>query len=109
MPKIHYVAYDGRRTAVEGEVGHNLMETAVKNRVAGIVGECGGSAACSTCHVFVDAPWLAKLNPRNTSEEALLEWVDGANASSRLGCQIEITPELDGLVVRMPEKQVSQQ
>ncbi len=108
MPKIHYVAHDGRETVIEGKVGHTLMETAVKNGVAGIVGECGGAAACSTCHVFVDPAWLGKLGARNDAEDALLEWVDGAASNSRLGCQIKIAPELDGLIVRTPERQISQ-
>ena len=108
MPKIHYIAHSGQETVVEGAIGHSLMETAVRNGVAGIVGECGGGAVCSTCHVFVDPAWLGKVGARKDAEEALLEWVDGAADNSRLGCQIKISAALDGLVVRMPEKQNSQ-
>lgn len=83
------------------------MQVATQNGIDAIVAECGGNAMCATCHVYVDEAWLARLPPMSDDEDALL---DGAAAdrlsTSRLSCQIKLTPELDGLVVRLPDRQV---
>ena len=82
------------------------MEGAVQNGVDGIVAECGGSCLCATCHVFVDEKFLALLDPIDEAQEAMLDLtaVD-RQPNSRLSCQIKVRPELDGLIVRMPETQ----
>uniref|UniRef100_UPI003529FEE4 2Fe-2S iron-sulfur cluster-binding protein n=1 Tax=Salmonella sp. M277 TaxID=3240303 RepID=UPI003529FEE4 len=71
--------------------------------IPGIDGDCGGAAACGTCHVFVDPVWIAKTGtPASSVEKEMLELTDNVAANSRLSCQIKLTPELDGLVLRMP-------
>ncbi|WP_424140584.1 2Fe-2S iron-sulfur cluster-binding protein [Roseomonas chloroacetimidivorans] len=106
MPRVTYVSADGQETSLELEEGMSVMEGAVANGVDGIVGECGGSLMCATCHVYVDEDHLSKLSARGEVEEEML---DSAAAevlpNSRLSCQIRVTPELDGLVVRLPESQ----
>ncbi|MCW4114315.1 2Fe-2S iron-sulfur cluster-binding protein [Aurantimonas sp. MSK8Z-1] len=107
MTKIVYVATDGTRTEVEARDGDSVMRTALANDVDGIVGECGGSMMCATCHVIVDEAWAEKVGPRSDGEADLL---DGAatepQPTSRLSCQITVRPELDGLVVHLPEAQM---
>jgi 2Fe-2S ferredoxin len=107
MPEITFIHPDGRRETVEAENGNSAMMTALSQGVDGIVAECGGNAVCATCHVYVDEAWLGKLGPAGGEEDALL---DGTAAerlpNSRLSCQIKITPELDGLVLRLPDRQV---
>jgi 2Fe-2S ferredoxin len=82
------------------------MEGAVKNAIPGIDADCGGACACSTCHVYVDPAWIEKLPARESMEEDMLDFAYEPRANSRLTCQIKVTPALDGLVVRMPEKQI---
>jgi ferredoxin, 2Fe-2S len=106
VPKVVYVLRDGSERAIEVPEGDTVMLGAILNDVGGIDGECGGCCSCGTCHVHVDAAWLPKLRPAEASENALLDHVAaGRRANSRLGCQITIEPALDGLVVRIPERQ----
>ena len=105
MPKISYIEYSGRRHDVEVPVGTSLMRGAVDNAIPGIDGDCGGQCACATCHVHVDAAWLARTGKRTTTEEEMLSFAAVTKDDSRLACQIEVTADLDGLVVRMPEGQ----
>lgn len=81
------------------------MEAAVQHGVRGIVALCGGACACATCHVYVDAAWLGKLQPREDMEEGMLECAFEPGENSRLSCQIHVTAELDGLVVTVPRRQ----
>jgi 2Fe-2S ferredoxin len=107
MPTITFIHPDNRAERVEAEIGDSAMRAAVLHGIDGIVAECGGSALCATCHVYVDEAWLGRLAAIGDDEDALL---DGTacerQANSRLSCQIKITPELDGLVLRLPERQV---
>ena len=105
MPLITYIEADGNTTAVDVATGDTVMQGAVDNLVEGILAECGGSCACATCHCFVDPAWQHKVGPADGIEQDLLEGVMEANDSSRLSCQIVVTDELDGLVVRLPESQ----
>jgi 2Fe-2S ferredoxin len=82
------------------------MEAAVDNDVAGIVAECGGACSCATCHVYVDPAWTAKLPPPDAQENGMLECVLDRQGSSRLSCQIVLTPALDGLVLRVADEQI---
>ena len=106
MPKITYIEFGGKEHVVEVQVGLSVMEGAVKNGIPGIDADCGGACACSTCHVYVDPAWVEKLPPKETMEEDMLDFAFQPNAQSRLTCQLKVTPALDGLVVRMPEKQI---
>ncbi len=106
MPKITYIEHDGTEHVVEVPVGLSVMEGAVKNAIPGIDADCGGACACSTCHVYVDPAWLDKLPKREPMEEDMLDFAYQPQDNSRLTCQLKVTEALDGLVVRMPEKQI---
>ncbi|KFE34919.1 2Fe-2S iron-sulfur cluster-binding protein [Thioclava atlantica] len=106
MVKVTYVAHDGTQTTVEAEDGDSVMHAAVSNDVDGIVGECGGSMMCATCHCYVDEAWQDRVGPRSDGEEDMLEGAAcEVNDRSRLSCQIKLGADLDGLVVHLPEEQ----
>ena len=105
MPKIKYIEHNGKEHEVEVPEGWSVMEGAVKNLIPGIDADCGGACACATCHVHVDAEWLAKLPAKEDMEETMLDFAPEVSPDSRLSCQIKVTPALDGLVVRMPQSQ----
>jgi ferredoxin, 2Fe-2S len=105
MPRITFVDPGGVRREVDAPLGITLMETAVRNGIPGIVAQCGGACACATCHVYVAPEWLDKLPRREEMEEGMLECAWEARASSRLSCQIQITSDLDGLEVTVPQQQ----
>ena len=105
MAKITFIQPDGRAQTVEGEAGMTVMETAKKHLVDGIEAECGGACACATCHVYVDDQWRERVGPPAEMEEDMLDFAFDVRELSRLSCQIKVTPELDGLVVRVPDKQ----
>jgi 2Fe-2S ferredoxin len=101
MPKMIFVERDGTERAVDAPLGLSVLEIAHKHGVD-IEGACEGSLACSTCHVIVDPSWYARLAQATEDEEDMLDLAFGLQATSRLGCQIVMTPELDGLVVKLP-------
>lgn len=106
MPNITYILADGSRKLVDVPNGTSLMQGAVNNGISGIVAECGGSAMCATCHVYVDPDWVARLPPINAVEEEMLDSVASERTdNSRLSCQLSATPELEGLVVTLPPTQ----
>jgi 2Fe-2S ferredoxin len=105
MPKIKYVEHNGKEHDVEVPTGWTVMEGAVKNLIPGIDADCGGACACATCHVYVDAAWLGKLEPKSDMEETMLDFAQELEPNSRLSCQIKVTPELDGMVVKTPKSQ----
>ena len=105
MPKITYIEHDGAVHTVEAEVGATVMETALKHSVHGIVAECGGSCTCATCMVYVDEAWMGQVGQRSEEEEDQLDTAFDVRPNSRLSCQIKVTEELDGLVVRTPAYQ----
>ena len=105
MTKITYIEFNGTEHIVDVTPGLSVMEGAVKNNIPGIDADCGGACSCATCHVYVDPPWVDKTGERDTMEASLLEFADNVKANSRLACQIRVTEELDGLVVRMPQSQ----
>ena len=105
MPKIKYVEHTGKEHEIEVPNGWSVMEGAVKNLVPGIDADCGGACACATCHVYVDPAWTAKMPPKQDMEETMLDFAQELEPTSRLSCQIKVTPELEGLVVRMPKSQ----
>ena len=105
MPKIIFKLHNGQERAIETPVGFTVMETAVKNAVAGIDADCGGACACATCHVYVDERWLPLLPPRNDMEHSMLDFAEGVRENSRLACQIKMSDKLDGLTVQTPASQ----
>lgn len=105
MPKIKYIEHNGKEHDVDVAVGLSVMEGAVKNLVPGIDADCGGACACATCHVYVDEAWREKVGSPSPMEEDMLDFGFDVRPNSRLSCQIKVTPELDGFVVRMPKSQ----
>ncbi len=105
MPLVTYISHDGRIDEIEVNVGDSVMQAAVDNMLDGIIGECGGSCSCATCHCYVDEAWVSKVPPPNEMEKDMLECVMDPQPNSRLSCQIRMTDKLDGLVVRLPESQ----
>lgn len=105
MPKITYIDHDGTSREISGDVGSTVMETAIKSQVPGIEADCGGACACATCHVYVDPAWKEIVGGASEMEEDMLDFAFEVQDNSRLSCQIKVTEELDGLVVRTPERQ----
>lgn len=105
MPNITFVDHEGTSRTISADVGCSLMEVARNNDVPGIDADCGGMCACATCHVYVDNSFLSKVGMRSDCEEPLLEFVDDFRANSRLACQIEVTEDLEGLLVHTPASQ----
>jgi len=106
VPKIVFIEHNGGEHVVEGVVGRSVMQAAVDNFVPGIVGDCGGSCSCGTCHGFIDPRWAASLPAIQPNEQSLLEGLLEVRSNSRLTCQIEVTADLDGLTVQLPESQL---
>jgi 2Fe-2S ferredoxin len=105
MPKLTIVAFDGTPYEMDAENGTTVMENAVRNAVPGIEAECGGACACATCHVYVDENWTETVGLPEPMEEDMLDFAYEVQPNSRLSCQITISDALDGLVVRVPERQ----
>ena len=101
MPKMTFIERDGTPREVDAPLGLSVLEIAHRNKID-IEGACEGSLACSTCHVVVDTDWYDLLKEASEDEEDMLDLAFGLTATSRLGCQIIITEELDGLTVRLP-------
>jgi ferredoxin, 2Fe-2S len=106
MARITYLLHDGTEYTVEAEPGMTVMEAAVKNGIPGIAAECGGACACATCHVYITEAWREAAGSPEQMEEDMLDFAFDVRSESRLSCQIKITDALDGLVVRIPEKQI---
>tara|TARA_B100001123_G_C15074401_1_gene932962 strand:+ start:679 stop:999 length:321 start_codon:yes stop_codon:yes gene_type:complete len=105
MPKITYIEHNGKKHTLEIPNDLSVMEGAVQNNISGIDADCGGACACATCHVYVDKKWFEKLPKKTDAEQDMLDMAFEPNNFSRLSCQITVTDELDGLVVKMPSKQ----
>ena len=105
MAKISFVDHTGETRTIEVENGATVMEAAIRNAIPGIEAECGGACACATCHVYVDEAWRAIVGEPSPMEEDMLDFGYEVKPSSRLSCQIKVTAEIDGLVVRVPERQ----
>ena len=105
MAKVTYIEHSGNSHTIEIANGLSVMEGAVQNDIPGIDADCGGGMACATCHVYVEDDWYDKIPKKTDGEEDMLDMAFEPNKSSRLSCQITVTDELDGLVVKMPSKQ----
>ena len=105
MPKITYIEHNEKSHTIDVPNNLSVMEGAIQNNIPGIDADCGGSCACATCHVYVDSKWFDKLPKIQDAEQDMLDMAYEPKKLSRLGCQITVTNELDGLVVKMPSKQ----
>ncbi|MEO8298315.1 MAG: 2Fe-2S iron-sulfur cluster-binding protein [Burkholderiales bacterium] len=105
MPTVTFFESNGTQHTVEGALDRSLMQIAVDHSVPGILGDCGGSCSCATCHGYVDPAWLDKLPPLSETEAFMLDVVEERQVGSRLCCQIKMRAELDGIVVHLPADQ----
>ena len=103
MPRLIFVNSEGTEKSVEAENGLSVMEIARDNDLD-IEGTCGGSISCCTCHIIIDKDWFSIVGGHNPDEEDMLDLAVGLQPTSRLSCQIEITNELDGLRMTIPEE-----
>ncbi len=106
MPKIKFVSHDDTEFVVDAKAGVSVMEAAMDHNVPGIDADCGGCCSCATCHVVVSPDWVARAGSPGDMEEDMLSIHDDRHPGSRLSCQIEMSDELDGLEVRVPEFQM---
>ena len=106
MPKITIIEFDGTEHAIAAKSGESLMEAAIGANIPGIDGDCGGSCACGTCHVFVDHNWVRALPGTEEIESEMLNTRPDAQDNSRLACQITLSEALDGLTISLPEMQM---
>jgi 2Fe-2S ferredoxin len=107
MVKVTYIEHSGERHEVDVPLGYSVMEGALNNGVPGIVADCGGACSCATCHVYVEPEWRERAGEPGETEDIMLEFAEERDERSRLSCQIKLTEELDGLVVRVPERQAA--
>jgi 2Fe-2S ferredoxin len=105
MTKIIYIEHNGKEHVIDVEADRSVMEGAVNNSIPGIDADCGGQCACATCHVYVDEAWTERTGTPNATEQSMLEFTDGLTPQSRLSCQIKVSAELEGLIVRLPKSQ----
>jgi len=105
MPSITFISHDGTEQEVHVPAGTTVMHAAIDNGVSGILADCGGACSCATCHCFIDEAWTEKVGEADEVEAQMLDFVMDPQPNSRLSCQITVTDELDGLVVRLPESQ----
>ena len=103
---VTYVSPRGISRKIEVPVGVSVMQAALNHKVEGILGECGGNCMCATCHVYVEPSFWDRIPPVTNNEKFMLSIAaEGPESNSRLSCQIKMTPELDGIIVRLPGKQ----
>ena len=105
MPKVTYIEHNGKSHNIDVPSELSVMEGAIQNNIPGIDADCGGACACATCHVYVDSKWFDKLKTKDKAEQDMLDMAFEPSKFSRLACQITVTDDLDGLVVKMPSKQ----
>jgi ferredoxin, 2Fe-2S len=106
MPIVTYISSSGISRKIDVPPGMSVMQAALNHRIEGILGECGGNCMCATCHVHVDLSFLDRIPPAKENEKFMLSIAaEGPEPNSRLSCQIKMTEELDGIIVRLPGKQ----
>ncbi len=104
LPKITFIQPDGSRREFDVEDGDTILDVAQRHGID-LEGACEGGMACSTCHVIVAVDWFERLEPASEEEEDMLDMAASLTRTSRLGCQIQLTDALDGLVVSLPTEQ----
>ena len=105
MAKIKYIEHKGKSHTIDVANGLSVMEGAIQNNIPGIDADCGGSMACATCHVYVKEEWFDKLPKKEDGEEDMIDMAYEPNKFSRLSCQLIVSDEFEGLVVKLPIKQ----
>ena len=105
MASITYIEHDGTEHVVDVKPGLSVMEGAIRNNVPGIDADCGGACACATCHVYVDEGFQDVTGRASAMEESMLDFAENVEPNSRLSCQIRVSDDLDGLIVRLPQSQ----
>lgn len=105
MPTLTFIEHNGTEHQVNGNVGQSVMQAATFASVPGIPADCGGACSCATCHTYVDDAWLAKVTQAQSPETDMLEYAFERQANSRLSCQLIISEEMDGMVLRLPSSQ----
>ncbi len=103
MVRVIFIDERGERV-IEAREGESLMEAARYDGYSTLIGECGGSCICASCHAYIDAAWLYKLNPVSINEAQMLDVIENTRFNSRLTCRVRLGPELDGIIVRLPRK-----
>jgi 2Fe-2S ferredoxin len=103
MPKVIYITPDGVRHETDVDSGYSIMEGAINNNIPGIVAECGGACACATCHSYIDNAWIDRLPAMDDLEDSMRDAAFERADNSRLTCQIEMSEELDGIVVHVAD------
>ena len=106
MPTITLIEFNGQQHTIDAEPGKTLMQNAMDNMVPGIDADCGGACACGTCHCFIEDQWGNATGDTNALEESMLGMRPDRLESSRLSCQIDVSADMDGMVVRIPEYQM---
>ncbi len=106
MPLIKFIDHDGTESEVHVAPGTSVMHAAVDNGISGILADCGGACSCATCHCYVDEAWQSKTGEATDVEEQMLDFVMDRQPNSRLGCQITVAEDMDGLVIRLPASQL---
>jgi ferredoxin, 2Fe-2S len=105
MPKVTYIESNGTEHEANLPSGLTVIEGARRDDIPGIDADCGGACSCGTCHVYVDKAWTERVGPPGDNEKDMLEFSIDPKSNSRLSCQIQVGPQLDGLIVRMPVSQ----
>ena len=105
MPSITFIDSSEDARTIDADNGSTVMEAAIRNAIPEIEAECGGACSCATCHVYVDEAWTDKVGSPSPMEEDMLDFAFDVRPTSRLSCQIKITPALEGLVVTTPSQQ----
>jgi 2Fe-2S ferredoxin len=106
MATVTFISHDGEKHEAPLDEGQSLMRIATNNAVPGIDGDCGGEAACGTCHVIVDPQWSEQVGLSGADEEGMLAMNPERQPTSRLSCQMVACAAWDGLIVQMPEFQM---
>lgn len=106
MGTITFVSHDGESTEVDIVESQSLMQIAISKGVEGIDGDCGGEAACGTCHVILDDQWFSRTGAQSDEEVQMLDMKPERETTSRLACQITCSADLDGMAVKLPEFQM---
>ncbi|WP_458790690.1 2Fe-2S iron-sulfur cluster-binding protein [Yoonia sp. MH D7] len=105
MTKITFIEADGKSIEATAEPGMTVMQVAVNAGIAAIAAECGGACACGTCHCYINKEWFDKIMPAKEDETDMLDFVIDPTETSRLSCQIEVTPDMDGIIINIPASQ----